>query len=137
MRRSAAKATATAGLAAPVATAKAAATTTPAVSAVAAGQAVDAGAGGVGLTAGAHGFAVGQIQSGKLRGLQRVDVAWQFVAVFAAALLCTTCAAPVGAAPFWARAVAGTTALAIAPVVKTTAFALAIQPGFTGRALAA
>ena len=65
------------------------ATTTVATAAVATttvalatcGQAVNAGAGGVGLTTGLDGLAARQIQLGKLRGLERVDVAWQFVVV--------------------------------------------------------
>jgi hypothetical protein len=44
-------------------------------------QAVDAGACRVGLAAGLDGLAVGQVQACKLRGLERVDVAGQFVTI--------------------------------------------------------
>jgi hypothetical protein len=55
--------------------------------AVAAGQAVDAGACRVRLTAALDRLAAGQIQTGKLRGFQRVNVAWQLVAIATAALV--------------------------------------------------
>ena len=55
--------------------------------AVAAGQAVDAGACRVRLTAALDRLAAGQVQTGKLRGFQRVNVAWQLVAIATAALV--------------------------------------------------
>ena len=117
-------AVATAAIAATIATAIATTTTTTTTMAAApAGQAVDAGAGRVRLAAGAHGLAVGQVQACKLRGLQRIDVAWQLVTIVFVTLLTTALSAPVGATAFtttfrtWA-AWCGTT-LAIATVVKT------------------
>jgi hypothetical protein len=59
------------------------------MAATAAGQAVDAGAGRVGLAAGANGLAVRQVQTRKLRGFQGVDVAGQFIAIVASAVLTT------------------------------------------------
>jgi len=56
------------------------ATATP-VALATCGQAVNAGAGGVGLPASLDRLTAWQIQLGKLRGLERVDVARQFVVV--------------------------------------------------------
>jgi hypothetical protein len=115
-------AVATAAIAATIASAIAS-TTTATMAAAPAGQAVDAGAGRVRLAAGAHGLAVGQVQACKLRGLQRIDVAWQLITIVFVTLLTTALSAPVGATAFtttfrtWA-AWCGTT-LAIATVVKT------------------
>ena len=70
--------------AAAVATATVAATTaiaTPTVAFATGSQAVDAGACRVGLAAGLDGLAVGQVQSRKLRGFERVDVARQLVTI--------------------------------------------------------
>ena len=58
-------------------------TTTTAVALATGGHAVDAGAGRVGLTAGFDRFAARQVESGELRGLERVDVARQLVAITA------------------------------------------------------
>ena len=75
------------------------------------------------MAAGAHGLAVGQVQACKLRGLQRIDVAWQLITIVFATLLATALSATVRATAFattfraWA-AWCGT-ALAIATVVKT------------------
>ena len=75
------------------------------------------------MAAGAHRLAVGQVQACKLRGLQRIDMAWQLVAVVFATLLATALSATVRTTAFttsfrtWA-AWCGT-ALAIASVVKT------------------
>jgi hypothetical protein len=110
------------------------------MAAATAGQAVDAGAGRVWLAAGAHGLAVGQIKTRKLRGFERVDVAWQFVAivtatVLVAAALTTTARATTFRA--WASR-CGTT-LTVTTVVKSriaalllssTAFAVAITTTF-------
>ena len=109
------------------------------MTAATAGQAVDAGAGRVGLTAGAHGLAVGQIQTRKLCGFERVDVAWQFVTIITATVLTTTLTATGGATTFRAWAAWCGTALAITPVVKariatlllaTTTFAVAVTATF-------
>ncbi len=125
-------------------TAKAATTAAAtAMTATAAGQAVNAGACWVRLTAGAHGPAVGQVQTRKLRGFQRIDVAWQLVAITTATVLATTLTATVGVrttaltTTFRTWTIARTTALAVATVVKTTAFALTFKTGFTLRAIAA
>ena len=57
-------------------------TTAPTTVALATGgQAVDAGAGRVGLAAALDRLAAWQVELGELRGLERVDVAWQFVVV--------------------------------------------------------
>ena len=121
----AAKAAVATAIAATIATAVTT-TTAATTAAVAAGQAVDAGAGRIRLATGAHRFAVGQIQTRKLRGFQGVDVAWQLVAIVTATVLTT----PVSAAMARLWATTGTTALrtgtarcgtalAITPVVKT------------------
>jgi hypothetical protein len=66
-----------------VATAAVATTT---VALAACGQAVNAGAGGVGLATGLDGLAAWQVQLGKLRGLERVNVARQFIVVAGTAI---------------------------------------------------
>src|SRR5574343_1100826 len=64
------------------ATAVAAKTTTAAtVTLATGGEAVDAGAGRVGLAAGLDRLAAWQVELGELRGLERVDVARQFVTI--------------------------------------------------------
>jgi hypothetical protein len=85
------------------------------MTAATAGEAVDAGACRVGLAAGAHGLAVGQVQACKLRGFQWINVARQFVAVVAAAVLTTTG----WATAFRTWTTRCGTALTVATVVKT------------------
>lgn len=95
--------------------------------AAAAGQAVDAGAGRIRLAAGAHGLAVGQVQARKLCGFERVNVAWQFVAIAPATVLTatlTTLAATGWTTAFRTRTARCGTALAVATVVKTRVAAL-------------
>ena len=134
----AAKAAATA-FAATIATAIT--TTATAMAAVATGQAVDAGACGIRLAAGAHRLAVGQVQACELGGFQGVDVSWQLVAIVATTVLATaltaTLATTARAATFRTWTIAWTTALAIATVVKTATFALALKAGVARRAVAA
>ena len=92
--------------------------------AAAAGQAVDAGAGRVRLATGAHGLAVGQVQARKLCGFERVNVAWQFVAIAPATVLTATLAATGWTTAFRTRTARCGTALAVATVVKTRVAAL-------------
>ena len=107
------------------------------MAAATAGQAVDAGACRVGLTTVAHGLAVGQIQTRKLCGFERINVAWQFIAILATTVLATL--SPTGwATALWARAACWWTPLAVTTVVKTcvtlciaTTAALAFKAGAT------
>ncbi len=94
----------------------------------ASGHAVNAGAGGVGLPAGLDRLAARQVQAGELRGLERVDVAWQFVAVAARAAV-TTVLVAVTALATVALALAlalGTRATGVLRAVLTLALALAV-----------
>jgi hypothetical protein len=87
------------------------------------GQAVDAGAGGVGLAAGLDRLATGQVQLGELRGLERIDVARQFIAIARAAiavLVLLTALAVALTLAFGAR----TTGLLRAVLTLTLAFAV-------------
>ncbi len=67
------------------------------------------------MAAGSHGLAIGQIKACKLRGLQGIDVAWQFVAIMLATFLPTA----VRTSAFRAVAALLGTALTISTVVKT------------------
>ena len=71
------------------------------------------------MAAGSHGLAVGQIKACKLRGFQRINVAWQFVAIMLAPLLPTALSTTVRPTSFRARAALLGTALTISTVVKT------------------
>ena len=75
------------------------------------------------MATGAHGLAVGQVQARKLCGFERVNVAWQLVAIAPAAVL-TTLAATGWATAFRTWATWCGTALAITTVVKTRIAAL-------------
>ena len=102
-------------------TVTAAVAATATMTATTAGQTVDACAGRVRLAAGAHGLAVGQVQACKLCGFQWINVAWQFVAVVAAAVLTTLAALTTTgwATAFRTWTTRCGTALTVATVVKT------------------
>ena len=92
----------------------------------ASGHAVNAGASGVGLAAGLDGLAARQVQSGELRGLEWVDVAWQLVAVAARAAVTTVLVAVTALATVALALALGTRATGMLRAVLTLTLALAL-----------
>lgn len=109
-------------------------TTTTTLAATASRQTVDAGARRIGLPASAAAAATRLVAArGKLIRHQRVDVAWQFVAIATRATLTAGCVlarravvAPVVESAFWARAV-----IAVAVKAWRVAPEFAVAPEFT------